>query len=172
LSQNCLSRPHATPDRQHRRQRRRQPHLFRRSSAGSRYSRPSGPMADTWATYSPDLAQWNEGSPRGGRRLRLAGRPAVVPRQTGSPARVEDAGHDRVDTVLRVLVCGISLTSRGTLTLDHVRPRLGGLSDDDCQTGRRRKRRNGFQSIASGRTDLKLAWSGWWTAIGIDLPSR
>src|SRR5438034_10957938 len=30
----------------------------RGSSAGSRYSRPSGPMAVTWVTYSPDFAQW------------------------------------------------------------------------------------------------------------------
>ncbi len=33
-------------------------HLLRGSSAGLRYSRPSGPMADTWVTYSPDFAQW------------------------------------------------------------------------------------------------------------------
>src|SRR2546429_1196959 len=30
----------------------------RGSSAGSRYSRPNGPMAVTWVTYSPDFAQW------------------------------------------------------------------------------------------------------------------
>jgi len=30
----------------------------RGSSAESRYSRPSGPMAVTWVTYSPDFAQW------------------------------------------------------------------------------------------------------------------
>ena len=30
---------------------------FRGSSPGSRYSRPNGPMAVTWVTYSPDFAQ-------------------------------------------------------------------------------------------------------------------
>src|SRR6516225_7577886 len=30
----------------------------RGSSAGSKYSRPKGPMADTWVMYSPDFAQW------------------------------------------------------------------------------------------------------------------
>ena len=33
-------------------------HLFRGSSSGSRYSRLIGPIAVTWVTYSPDLAQW------------------------------------------------------------------------------------------------------------------
>jgi hypothetical protein len=33
------------------------PQLFRGSSSGFKYSRPSGPMADIWVTYSPDLAQ-------------------------------------------------------------------------------------------------------------------
>ena len=30
---------------------------LRGSSPGSRYSRPNGPMAVTWVTYSPDFAQ-------------------------------------------------------------------------------------------------------------------
>src|SRR6266851_1701259 len=30
----------------------------RGSSAGFKYSRPNGPMAVTWVTYSPDFAQW------------------------------------------------------------------------------------------------------------------
>jgi hypothetical protein len=35
-----------------------EPQLFRGSSLGSTSSRPSGPIADTWEMYSPDLAQW------------------------------------------------------------------------------------------------------------------
>ena len=31
---------------------------LRGSSPGFKYSRPSGPMAVTWVTYSPDFAQW------------------------------------------------------------------------------------------------------------------
>ena len=30
----------------------------RGSSFAFTYSSPSGPIADTWETYSPDLAQW------------------------------------------------------------------------------------------------------------------
>jgi hypothetical protein len=39
--------------------------LLRGSSSGSRYSRPSGPIAVTWVTYSPDRAQWKCGVPPG-----------------------------------------------------------------------------------------------------------
>ena len=38
--------------------RRKMGQLFRGSSFGSTYSRPSGPIAVTWVTYSPDFAQW------------------------------------------------------------------------------------------------------------------
>src|SRR6476646_4366240 len=45
---------------------------LRGSSPGSKYSRPSGPMAVTWVTYSPDFAQWKwDGLP--GRTMTLPG---------------------------------------------------------------------------------------------------
>ena len=43
------------------------PHLWRGSSSGSRYSRVIGPIAVTWVTHSPDLAQWKWGYRRAGR---------------------------------------------------------------------------------------------------------
>ena len=31
---------------------------------------------------------------------------------------------------------------------------------------------NGSQSMSSGRTGLKMAWSSWWVLIVVTLPAR
>lgn len=36
--------------------------------------------------------------------------------------------------------------------------------------GQWRERGNGFQSVSSGRTDLTVAWSGWWIRIAAGPP--
>src|SRR5258708_7094657 len=56
---------------------------------------------------------------------------------------VEDAGHNRVDAILRMLVRHQFRAVRH-LHSDHVGTRFGGMADHDRQAGPRRKRREGL----------------------------
>src|SRR5262245_25627216 len=74
---------------------------------------------------------------------------------------VKNAGDDCIDSVLRVSVWH-ELHAGWHLDPDTIGAGLGGLTHDDGQSGRWGNPGKGFQSISSGRTDLKTLWSGSW----------
>ena len=71
----------------------------------------------------------------------------------------ENTGYDRVDAVFRVLVRH-QLDARGHLDPDDVGPGSEGSPTRIAKRADGGKAGKGFQSISSGRTDLKMAWSG------------
>jgi hypothetical protein len=79
------------------------------------YSRPNGPKAVTWVTYSRDFAQWKWGV--AGQNDDAAGRICfdLVAVEPITEADVENAGHDRVVGCL----WDISFTPAGALTRSH-----------------------------------------------------
>ena len=119
-------------------------------------------MAVTWVTYSPDFAQWKcQVSP--GRTMTLPGGYAftLLAVEPFAEPDIEHAGHHGVDAVLRVLVRH-QLDAGRHLDPDHIGTRLGRVD----RRGRRDEPKaerpgNGFQSMSSGRIDLKTAWPGW-----------
>src|SRR5580704_11954934 len=122
------------------------------------YSRPNGPMAVTWVTYSPDFAQWKcQVSP--GRTTTLPGGYASTLLPPFAQPDVEHAGHHGVDAVLRVLVRH-QLDAGRHLDPDHIGTRLGRLTDDHGETNRRRKGRERLpvDVFRQDRLENGLAW--------------
>jgi hypothetical protein len=115
-------------------------HVLRGSSFGSRYSRPSGPLADTWVRRyrtRPVEMRGATGEHDDGRR---ADRLHLFVVEPCSESDVEDTGDDGVDAILRMLVRH-PLDAWRQLDPDDVRPRVRRFSAHDCQAHRRRERR-------------------------------
>jgi CheY-like chemotaxis protein len=76
-------------------------------------------------------------------------------------ADVENAGDNGINSILWVPVWH-QLNAVGYSDPDRVGAGLRGLTDNDCQANRGGNAAKSFQSMSSGRTDLKTAWPGWW----------
>jgi hypothetical protein len=109
-----------------------------------RYSSPSGPIAVTCVTYSPDFAQWEMG--RVARENdhsagRIGFQLTCVEFITQSD--IKDTGNHGIDSILWVLVRH-QLHAVGRFDPDCIGAGLQGLTHDDGQPDRRWERRERF----------------------------